>query len=609
MKYPLGRPVLTHIQVGVSCKWAGDSQHLLLEHFNEICNSPSQLYHLALPFCPLSSWLRNCYATELSQELKVVTGLPTEWGLCSRTVLLDQRPMALTCWKDTIAVGLGSGNIVILDRITGIQTAILSGHTDWVSSLAFSPDGTSLVSGSVDETIKLWDIQTGGVVKTFQGHTDWVWSVSISADCMMIASGSDDQTIRLWDIQTEECHCVIKQQDWVYHVMFSPTDPQHLMFVSGHKVWQWDISGDQIKPTYDGFNIAFSPDGTRFVLCQGENVVAQHTDSAAIVAKFHMAKSNHCCFSPDGGLIAVAVDRTAYVWDTTSSAPQLIETFFGHTHDITSLAFSSLSSLVSSSEDKSVKFWQIGTIPTYPVMTDTGSTLSTPGKIKSITLQANDGIVLSSHSNGVVRIWDISTGLCKASFKIPVKDPHQSDAQLINNKLIFVWYKNEKIHIWGVWDGEPQTVDAPCKVEDVRISGDGSKVICLHFESVQAWSMLTREVVGKVKLVYSHPQRTLSVDGARVWVHSPILETQGWDFGVQGSSPVPLPNSALPHPSSTKLWDRFDFRLKDAVTGKVDFQLPGRFSDPSDSQWDGWYLVAGYDSGEVLILDFNHVHF
>jgi WD40 repeat protein len=104
------------------------------------------------------------------------------------------------------------GDIIILDAITGSQMAVLSGHT-WVNCLTFSSDGKSLVSGSDDKTVKLWDMQTGGVVKTFHGHTQWVWSVSISADHTRIASGSGDHTICLWDIQTGECLCTIQQPD------------------------------------------------------------------------------------------------------------------------------------------------------------------------------------------------------------------------------------------------------------------------------------------------------------------------------------------------------------------------------------------------------------
>ena len=171
MLHLLGGPTLTPTQVGVSCKWANDSQNLLLGCFDGIVNSPSQVYHSALPLSPSSSWLRKCYTTELSQEVKVVKGLPIEWGLCSRTVVLGSGAFAIACWKDTIAVGLAYGQIVILDGITGVQIATLSGHANDVTSLVSLPDGTSLVSGSKDKTIKLWDVQTGGVVKTFRGHT------------------------------------------------------------------------------------------------------------------------------------------------------------------------------------------------------------------------------------------------------------------------------------------------------------------------------------------------------------------------------------------------------------------------------------------------------
>ena len=165
--------------------------------------------------------------------VKVVKGLLAEWGTCSRTAALGDVSLALACWKETVAVGLMSSDIILLDAITGSQTAVLSGHTKYVRSVTFSSDGTSLVSGSNDGTLKLWDVQTGGVVKTFHGHTHPVVSVSISSNHTTIASGSWDKTIRLWDIQTGECHHIINQEQAVYYVSFSPTNPQHLISVSG----------------------------------------------------------------------------------------------------------------------------------------------------------------------------------------------------------------------------------------------------------------------------------------------------------------------------------------------------------------------------------------
>ena len=529
--------------------------------------------------------------------------------MCSRTAVLDDFPPALTCWRDTIAVGLESGSIIILDGITGSQAAILSGHSDFVTSLTFSSDGTSLASGSYDETIKLWDMQTGGVVKTFRRHSR-VLSISFSIDHTMIASGFHDRTIWLWDIQTEGCLCVMQLQDRVDCVRFSPIDHQCLMSASGGKVQQWDTSGQQIGPTYNGFDVAFSPDGSQFVSCHREDVVVQNVSSGAVVIKFYIAKSNtsSCCFSPDGKHIAAAADNTVYVWNITSSEPHPTNTLVGHTGYISSLAFSSPSSLISSSEDRSVKFWQVGPPPMVPAVINPESAPLSLAPINSITLQTKDGIAISSHSDGVVKTWDILTGLCKASFQTPAKATDNSDVRLINSRLILIWYVvgEGRIHIWDVGLGELQTVDVKRSVEDIRISEDGSKVLFLYKQFIQARSIQTGEVMCEVNYNPLPLQRPLTVDGSRVWVHSPLSELGRFDISPS-LFPVRLSNMPPSLLCGTKLWDVGISGIKDMATGKVVFQLGGRFSKPRDAHWDGQYLVAGYSSGEMLIVDFNHI--
>ena len=100
-----------------------------------------------------------------------------------------------------------------------------------------TPGGTSLVSGSNNRTTKLWNIQTGGVVRTFKGHTVPVNSVSISPDCTTLASGSYG-TISLWKIQTGECYSIIQQEGWVGSIHFFPLDPQHFISISGGGIWE-----------------------------------------------------------------------------------------------------------------------------------------------------------------------------------------------------------------------------------------------------------------------------------------------------------------------------------------------------------------------------------
>ena len=608
-------------QGNIVWKWADDSQHLILEYFDAICNSPSQLYHSALPFSPSSSWLRKYYSTEFSHEVKVVRGTRAEWGTCSRTVLLGNFIMALSYWKNTIAVGSGDDDIVVLNATTGSKISVLSGHTDQVNCLTFSSDGKSLVSGSHDSTIKLWDMQTGGVVKTFYGHTELVWSVSISVDHIRISSGSDDRTVRLWDIQTGECHCIIEQEDTVWHASFSPINPQHIISVSNDEVWQWDFNGHQISPTYDGTSITFSPDCTQFALCNGNVVIVQDSNSKAIVAELDVDEeaAGCCCFSPDGRLIAAAAGDTAYVWDITSPDHHLVDTLVGHTHVITSLVFSSPSSLISASNDHSVKFWQIGIFSKHPVTTDLGSTPPTLSPIQSVSLQARAGIAVSSDADIVIKTWDISTGLCKETFQIPATEDTnfgEGDAKIIDGKLIYAWYKY-KIYIWDTGKEEllqVLDVSGPTGYKGLRISGDGSKVFCLRHRSIQAWSMQSWKYLGEaeVELGGTLYLDSLCIDDSRVQVCTEdSLAKEGWDFGTSDPSPIPFdPSIGRPHlefvsgnsgPRTGVFW------IKDTVTGKEVFRLSGEYAKPIDVQWDGQYLVAGYASGEVVILDFHHV--
>jgi WD40 repeat protein len=542
--------------------------------------------------------------------VKVVKGLPDGWGMCSRVVLLSSVTPALSCWNNNIAVGSKPGDIIILNAITGSKASVLSGHTKEVNSLTFLSNGTSLVSGSDDCTVKLWDMQTGGVVETFYGHTNWVYSVSISADCATIASGSSDNTIRLWDTWTGKCHHVISQQSAVRNIRFSPTDPQHLISICDSKVWQWNTDGHQIKPPYGGSHIAFSPDGAQFVSCHKNIVTVHNSKSAEIVAEFHVTDNNTCCccFSADSRLVAVAASSTIYVWDITSSSPHLIETFICYTNKITSLAFSSPSTLISAYGDQSVRFWQIKAPSTdLGVANPTSISLTSP--IKSITLQAKYGITITTDSDGVVRTWDILTGLCKVSFQTPATASCKRDVQLINGKLICVWHADRKLY---VWDTEKRKslleIDSSWPdVEDLRISADGARVFCLGAYSICAWSIHTGEVVGKATIEYSKFPGSLTVDGSKVWAYWPQSKYQGWDLGISGSSPIQLSNMPTLLPDGSMLWDVSQARIKNAVTGEVVFQLPRRFAKPVSVQCDGYHLAAGYNSGEVLILNLNHI--
>ena len=599
-------------QTGIPCKWTNDSQRFLLEHLDTINESPSHIYHSALPFSPPSTWLRKCYSSELSQEIEVVKGLPAAWGICSRTVSLATKGYEISYCNNIVAIGSAHKDVIILDAITGSQTAILSGHTDMVRAVTFSSDGRSLVSGSDDKTVKLWDLQTGGAIKTFIGHTKLVRSVSISVDNAIIASGSFDKTIRLWSTQTGECHHVIKQEDQVHSVRFSPTNSQHFLSYCKYKIWQWDINGHQAGLTFDGYLPEFSPDGTQFVSCSEEFVIIRNLSSGAVVAKFPEIDEDatNCYFSPDGKMVAVIVRGAIYVWNITSTEPHLVETFIEHTKEVNSLTFSSSSSLISVSVDQSVKFWKIGAQPTDPVETHPESIPLTPVTTMSITLRAKDNISITSDSDGVVKIWDIFTGVYKASFQTPAEGTNKRDVQLVSGRLVLAWHADREIKIWDAEKGVLLTADAPEYLEDIKISEDGSRFYSIGAREIQAQSIQTGDIVGMagIKFIDSNTA-TLTVHGSRVWVHYTNAETQVWDFEIPGSPPVQLPNTTLEiiHPTGIVLWDTSLSCIKEKGAGKVVFQLPKKYGKPVDVQWNDQYLVASFMSGEVLVLDLSYV--
>jgi WD40 repeat protein len=551
----------------------------------------------------------------------MLMGLPDKWNTCSRTIPIEGEPSTFAYWEDSIAIGLESNRMVLLDAITGTKKSVLSGHEDSVLSLVFSRNGSMLVSGSEDKTVKLWDVQTGGVIKTFGDNPSAILAVSISPDGTTIAGGTQDGAVRLWDIRTGKSHPVVGNHgDLVTAISFSPTNPRRLASSSmDGTVQQWDLDGRQTGIPYreasSVFHVAYTPDGSRFASCGGTVVTVRDSESEELVVKIgaptRRAILKYGCFSLDGRFLACAAADTIYVWDIAKPEARLVGDLTGHSKSIISIAFSS--SLISLSLDRSVKFWQSSSFLTDSITTGDTAQIDS-ALIESVHLFIKDGMAVTSDSSGGVKTWTLATGTRKSSFSTLAKGVRDVHLAGEGETLVVVWraQDGEEYYVWDVMKREFRRLDSSLhKLLDLKISGDGTKIFGLDNKHVEARCLRTGEEAGLVEHQSADPWRdALAVRGSKVWLEN--SKDVGWDFGGPGVSTFPLSREFPERPrldiiestraGADKAW------VQDTATGRPVFHIPERYIKTGmRRQWDGQHLVYWSPSGEVVVMDFGSV--
>ncbi|MEV8528980.1 serine/threonine-protein kinase [Streptomyces sp. NPDC052000] len=266
----------------------------------------------------------------------------------------------------TLATGSNDGTARLWDVATGTSATTLADPDHAGVQVAFSPIGKTLATGS--NTARLWDVATGRTIDTLTGHTNLVYGVAFSSDGKTVGIGYSDNTARLWNVVTGKATTLTGHTDTVYSVAFSPDGKTLATGSADQTARLWSVATGQITKTFGGHtsgvtSVAFSLDGRTFSTGSNDGTVKLwnvDTGTIGTMLTGHTGSVFSVAFSPNGKSLATGNgNNTATLWNVATGKAGTI--LAGHTNEVYSVAFSPDGrTLATGSLDSTARLWHLG---------------------------------------------------------------------------------------------------------------------------------------------------------------------------------------------------------------------------------------------------------
>ena len=407
-------------------------------------------------------WLYNAHSGEALHLLPKIN------GMTHHTFSPDGK---------TLAMG-GYNSVTLMDTETG-ATRTLSGHGYYVVSFSFSPDGKTLATGSWDDTIRLWEVETGKPKLKLGGDIGGVLQVCLSPDGQTIASVDGKKAIRLWDtVSGKQLRILAEDVSKIKKIVFS-SDGKSLISVSDdNSIRSWDIETGEQKLILETNSVniacvAIRSDNQMFATAGGDNTIQLWdfaTGEHIFTFRHNTGEPKDLDFSHDGKTIAcVNDDNTIHLWNVETGRRLLLIKEDVHSESISDMTFSKDGNIIAtSSRDRTIMLWDA----------ETGNHKRTleghTGHVYGVRF-SHDGKMIASCGEKHIFLWDAKRGRYHRTIMSPAtRTKHEAgvfsialspDGQTIvtggQDKTIRLWYKetglhyktiktNTDHHTWGV---------------------------------------------------------------------------------------------------------------------------------------------------------------
>ena len=409
-------------------------------------------------------------------------------------------------------------NIFQEARALDSQMAVLAGHTQTVTSAAFSPDGKRVITASYDGTAIVWDAMTAHPRFTLIGHTNVVWDAQFSPDGRHIVTASNDHTARMWDATNGHLLLTITgHSDQVRTARFSPDGTQILTASWDGSIRLWDaISGSELR-RFGGdieriSSASFSPDASKIVgsawdktiriwdVASGRELLRMNGDQDRVES---------AAFSPDGKLVVSASwDRTARIWDALSGRQILV--IGGSPDRLYSAAFSPDGMRVlTASYDKTARIWDAQT--GQPIKLLRGHS----DWIRTAAFSLDGAMIVTASNDHTARVWEVNP-------QVPVVELRGHTDRLFSvdyspdGERLLTASQDKTARLWNGRTGELELrlIGHTDTVTSAHFSPDGLQVVTASFDkTVCLWDSKSAALIRKFSVADHLYSASLSPDG------------------------------------------------------------------------------------------------